>query len=435
MDEKNNVDVTEKQTNDEFAKDIKNKGAWKVVLVVLVILLLLVGGFAYYFYFYANTNRYIDKISNKLTNYLAKEFNFDLDGTDMDLKGDLEITNLGKINFDGQLSTIKNQVNITLGNELTNVTLYKDGNNLFMEDQDIYDGILQIPVNEEMPEEMFKINYNGIKNTILGYVKYGFEALKEGNNTTKIKSLTEKQYIIKLDKEAAALANTKFQKLVNEDQDILDFFDVSSVGEIELFSEFEITITVNPFNNKIKEITYKDSENLMELKQEEKNKYILTDGQTNNPVEIYIYDDGLKIVENYDDVDFQLSSTIKSFDLSAAAEGYIFDLNIENIDDQESKFNLNFKGVEEDINWNINGTINVISKTETEISLNSEITSGTENVNFKVNLTSKIGNDLVKKVDYTKVKNIEDLTEEEQFTILSKLASLLENFNLTEGTM
>ncbi len=435
--EENQEKVTNEDNND-FAREVKSKGTWKTILVILVLLVLIGGGLAYYFYIYANTNKYIDKISNDVVSFLDKELNFnkekEITGKDLELKGNIDIENLGKFNLDTKLSTKSDAMNITLGNDQLEATIYKELSKLYIEVPEIYNGILELPVeSENINTDVLNISYANIKDMILGYVKYGFMALKEGNNGTKINGLMEKQYIIELDETSAAQANAKFQKLVGEDESINDMLGVTD-SNFQLFSEFKLVITVNTFTNKIKGLTYTNKYgNKLELVQE-KDKYILTD-ENNDQVEIYTFDDGFKVVYNTEDVDFQLSSTDKNFDLSAKDDNYSFDINLKGVNDKETEFNITFKSKEDEMTWTITGNTSEVSNTETKITLNSKIEANGETVNINLDLNMLFGDNLVKTVDHSKVKSIEDLTEEEQYSIFGKLAGIFENFNLGDDIL
>ena len=430
--------VTNEDSN-EFVKEVKTKNTWKVVLVVAILLILLGGGLAYYFYFYNNTNKYIDKISNDAADFLNNELNFnkekEIANNDLELKGNIDIENIGKFNLDTRFSTQNNVMNITLGNEQLNATIYKELAKLYLEVPEIYDGILELPVEEEgIDLSVLNLDYASIKDTILGYVKYGFMALKEGNNTTKINGLMEKQYIIELDETSAAQANAKFQKLVGEDEKINDVLGVTDAN-FQLFSEFKLVITVNPFNNKIKGLTYTNADGEKLELVEEKDKYILKDG-SNDQMEIYTYDDGFKVVYNIDDINFQLSSTRKNFDLSVqSANDFAFDITLKEVSDKETEFNITFNAKAEKMTWTIAGTTEEISNKENKITLNSKIEADGESLNVNLDLNILFDNNLVKTVDQSKVKKLEDLTEEEQFTIYGKLTSILETFNFGDDIL
>ena len=186
----------------------KKKGKVLVpIIVTIVVLLLLVGGYIGYFYFYQNTGRFIDNISNNIEKFFNDNLTIDMlskDNRDINLKGNLNIQDL--VDVDYALTTSPSQeivvMDLNLKNLLQGTISYQDGKT-YVQAKDLYPEVLELSGSDtlakfSLPNETALAQLN-VNDSLKNLVKYFFEALKEGKQTTTFKGLTEKVYTIKFD--------------------------------------------------------------------------------------------------------------------------------------------------------------------------------------------------------------------------------------------
>ncbi len=419
----------------------KKKGKVLVpIIVTIVILLVLVGGYIGYFYFYQNTERFIDNTSNSIEKFLNDNLKIDMlsnDNRDVNLKGNLNIQDLVDVDYDLTTSPSKELVamDLNLKNILQGTINYQDGKT-YIQAKDLYPEVLELSgsntsTNFSLPDDevLAQLDVNACLKNL---VKYFFEALKEGKQTTTFKGLTEKVYTIEFDTITAENAMQKFKNLMQNDEALNTVFGNFASDDYGSFEPCEIKITVNVWTNKVKDFSLKNDES--ELKAHyDGEKYVLSDN--GEKLYLWVEDDYLKIHTTETD-DYTLGITLNY------KTGMEF-----NYKDGEDSLNLSFNKTNDnnykisgdltstDLKINLTGNIEETSETEATGEIALKITSGQETFNAKLTFNSLIKDNLIDKIDVSKAKKIDDLTEEEQNNIMLKLYGMLAQMGLLGGNI
>ncbi len=432
-----NENIVENNNEEKILEKKEVKTNWIVGIIVFIVILLAIGGVAYYFIWYQNADKYIDKISNKVSNFLSEnisynENNVNLDAMDIATKGNLKIENLADIDYDLKLSSEDEIFNLGLGLNANNKkiidgTLYYQDQKMYLKSDKLIDALLEVPMDtnvniSEDASKLLSISNDDLKYFMVNIVKYYFEALKEGETSTKIVSLMEKEYSLKLDDITTVNANEKLEKLVSEDEKMIPIASLIDFDNFKVYSEGELVIKVNTWTNDIKDFSYKNNAGTLTGKYED-NMYILED--ETNRLELSEFADGFKInfKENNENVLTLNYVKDKKVTINIMEDDFSMELTYNIIDEKNSSIELKAKA----------GTTNINLQTDTEkvndneynSKVNASMDTDGEKVNFTLTNNMVLGKDLVEKINVSGAKDINNLSEEEQTTIMMNAYSLL----------
>ena len=428
-----NDNMIENNNEEKILEKKEVKTNWIVGIVIFVIVLLAIGGAAYYFIWYQN----IDKISNKVSNFLSKNIsyndnNINLEDLDIDTKGNIKIENITDIDYDLKVSSKDKLVNLGLGlnndnKKVIDGTLYYQDEKMYLEIPKLIDGIIEVPMDtnvtiDEDASKLLTISSDDLKYFIVNFVKYYFEALKEGKTATKIVSLMEKEYSLKLDNITVVNANEKLEKLIADDERMNTISSYIDLDNLNIYSEGEIIVKVNTWTNEVKDFSYTNATGTLNGKYEG-NIYILED--ENNKLELSEYADGFKINFKEDNENILTLNYVKDkkITLNIMAEDASMEITYTMIDEKNSNVEIKFD--QNTTSLNLKTDIEKVNDNEYNFKVNGSASASGEKVNFTITNNLTLGKDLIKKIDVSKAKDINNLSDEEQTTIMMNAYSLL----------
>lgn len=415
----------------------KKKGVIVTIVICLFIVVLLGGAYLGYFYYYQNTNRFLDNISKNLISFIDNNVNLNSlkqisdNNLDVELKGDIEMPNVLKLNYDLKNSSSKKLTSLELGAEnLLKGTLYIQNQKIYLEASDLYNGLLEIPseIEEFDSESLADISNIDFSKAASSIIKYYFEALKEGKQTTTIKGLTEKEYNLTLDEISSKNASLKLKELLTNDENLKMLFSDSEEFDLGIK---QIKVRVNVWTNQVKEFTIVTTNNEFNGSYDG-DKYTITNKDGDK---IYLRSEKgyLKI---YTDESFgsQIALTIsedEGLELTYKEEKNYLTFSLTKVDAKNIKLSLD--GMIDGTKINLSGTEEMVSDYESNLKFNVKVNSDGQNIELNLTMNLLFKENLITEINTTNAKSIENLTEEEQNNIMLKLYSILGKTNLLEG--
>ncbi len=375
-------------------KEVKSK-AWVGILIFVIIILLVVGGAYYYFFYYQNTNKYLEKISNNVTTLLNNETK-DLEaikGKDVVVKGGIELPNIANANLEIGLNQKTNgYVNLNYninGQGAEKQSIYFQNGKLYAEDEQ---GLVEIGDINLTQEGI--TNINDLMNAEEKVIEYMFTALKEAKTSTELKGITEKEYVLIIDESNVDAVNAKFKELVTNDEKVSKLM---TTDDLDVFTEMEVRVTVNPLNDEVKGFTLENAEATITGK-EDGEKFVIT-GTDGSPLDVYVRDDAIKVTTVYDDAKVVLNyNKNKDMDLIITKDENTFSITYKN--EESLKINM----ANESMDVRLEANINKKSDNNTTIDGVVRANVGVENFSVNFNLDVQYGENLVKDIDTSKAR-------------------------------
>ena len=334
MEEQNELGV--KPNNDESFVEKKSHKGLVIGLVTIILILIACGGYFGYYYFYLNTEMYIDNLSNKLVKRVEK-VNFgqglDAENKDLQLAGNIDLknndTNLGNLVYDLKVNAKQDVVNLKLGLEenqksLIGGNLYYQDHNLYADIDDVLNSVIDLGeiLNEEQTavlDEIPDVKPEDVKYIVTHLIEYYFTGLKEAKLETNLKGLTEKEYVVELDKITAKNANKKLAELIKEDKTMNKVFG-SFDGDYDFYPMGKLIVTVKAYNNEVTKFALVNNNEKIEAKHDGE-KYVLA----KDDMKLHVWTADTLKLEAYENDTLVLS-------MALTKDGYItLDVNVEDV--------------------------------------------------------------------------------------------------------
>ncbi len=441
MEEQNELGV--KPTNDESFVEKKSHKGLVIGLVTIILILIACGGYFGYYYFYLNTEMYIDNLSNKLVKRVEK-VNFgqglDAENKDLQLAGNIDLknndTNLGNLVYDLKVNARQDVVNLKLGLEenqksLISGNLYYQDHNLYADIDDVLNSVIDLGeiLNEEQTavlDEIPDVKPEDVKYIVTHLIEYYFTGLKEAKLETNLKGLTEKEYVVELDKITAKNANKKLAELIKEDKTmnkVLGSFD----GDYDFYPTGKLIVTVKAYNNEVTKFALVNNNEKIEAKPDGE-KYVLA----KDDMKLHVWTDDTLKLEAYENDTLVLS-------MALTKDGYItLDVNVEDV---SIKFETGSNGKDstkvamsisdaESINLSYDGVVTQNNNHEATVKGTLELASFGVNLKADLNVNILADNNLVEKINVNNAKKLDQLSEEEQLNLYAKLMEIMNKYDL-----
>ncbi len=417
-----------KVEEEQFIKEKEVKHSWVAPVIIILIILLLASGALAYLFYYKSTTTFIDSIKNNLisfSNEFIKEKKCnDCNTKDIKISGNLKLEVLDDINYNIELSPIKNMANILLsyGSDLNKIdgnVIFQD-NNLYL-NSNLLDNLINLGKSDtDLNIDFEDIDYEYIIKTL---VEYYFEGLKEAKLDTRIAGIKEKIYVITLDEVSSKNANEKFEKLVSSNEKLQIINDNYDLDNLDIYPISKIEVKVNIWTDQIIDYTFTLPD--VTLKGEyDGTKYTLGDEDYN--IELYEEEETTRLYLTYLDEpvmtlkyekDKKLELNIKE------SEDIYFDGVINKETDNKYNYTFKLEGMEE--SFKLTGDITEIDEYTAKLKINGIVTVEGESYNFSASCDILLGDNLVSKQNVKNAIEVEDLSEEEILNIVGTIVNVL----------
>lgn len=445
--------VMEKKKNNDKKVEIdyedwqEKQSKLKIILFSLAILIIicLIGYFAY-FYVFLSTERFMDTAVSEFSNMMDNVFadindnvTIDENEKDYELNGKLTIGNfdakVGLINSQSKKLTSFDIDTKQNNSDLFKLNVFRQDDYIYLDSKDIYKEKLAIKLegdlfNSEYGQTDFNYdiltNSNDLKYYLVKIVEYHFEAMKEGRLTTSFKGINEKEYRIKLSATEKLDANKRLNELVNSDDKLKSIIERYNIEDYNYLTTGEIAFTINTISNEIKGFEISTSDIDIKGKREGEKFILESDGSainilvTDGKIEIEEYSKdvllGKFVIEYKDDMKLTFSSNDVELDVL---------INKEN---EKTLADIKLKASE------LEGSINLVVSKESDnkhnIFAKGSILIYDEKFDIDINFDYIKDDNLIEKVDTKSIKDVSDLTEDEQRGILTNMYNLINKLGI-----
>lgn len=444
---------TTEEMEDWTEKSGKKK--WIILFSVIGLLVAALGAYYTYFYIYLNTEHYLENIKETLktsmNNYFTtiSETQDDYYTSDLNLdsviKGNFNLTNAGKeiMNFeiDAASSPKKETTSIDArikknGTSLFTGSLYVQDNEFYIDSKDLFNQVLSIDVesslakNTEQLQEASDLLINARENIQYVFekmVEYFFDAMKEGDLSTRPNGINKKEYIIKVGTSEKVAIERRLEDLIKKDEKLTKIIEAYNI-DYNLIETGTYKIGVDVFTNELKSFEIKTEEGTL-AGEYDGDKIIITD-ETGDYVYIWINEDEIRI-EEYENKILAGSFILNKEKITFSYEDVMINFEVEQ-ENKETELKIEFKA--EDVEMNFDAKYKMNDNKE-EVNGSGNIIVGGKTLGLNFTLESEQKEDLVEKRTIENAKSYTELTEAEQEEILGNLYILLDKFGLYDSEL